>query len=71
MTVDGFGAARWEKSAQSQGFGIFGPGRAGWGCGGGEGGGGGGSANREPGSYMVNTAAGECPKRSQGTGSSV
>ena len=40
MTVDGFGAARWEKSAQSQGFGIFGPGRAGWGCGGGEGGGG-------------------------------
>ena len=28
MTVDGFGAAMWEKHAQSQGFGIFGPGRA-------------------------------------------
>ena len=42
MTVDGFGAATWEKYAQSQGFGIIGPG-----------GGGGGSANREPGSYMA------------------
>ena len=28
-TVDGFGAAMWEKCTQSQGFGIFGPGRAG------------------------------------------
>ena len=28
VTVDGFGAAMWEKYAQSQGFGIFGPGRA-------------------------------------------
>ena len=46
MTVDGFGAAVWEKYAQSQGFSIFGPGRAwreciAWG--------GGGSANREKG----------------------
>ena len=32
MTVDGFGAAMWEKCGQSQGFGIFGPGCAGgWG----------------------------------------
>ena len=29
VTVDGFGAATWEKYAQSQGFGIFGPGRGG------------------------------------------
>ena len=53
VTVDGFGAAMWEKYAQSQGFGVVGPGRAG-GRGGyhGEGreGGGGASANREPGS---------------------
>ena len=34
MTVDGFGAAMWEKYAWSQGFGIFGPGRAGGGGGG-------------------------------------
>ena len=29
VTFDGFGAAMSEKSAQSQGFGVFGPGRAG------------------------------------------
>ena len=34
MTVDGFAAAMWEKYAQSQGFGLFGPGRAGGGGGG-------------------------------------
>ena len=41
VTSDGFGAAMWEKCAQSQEFGIFGPWRAG---------GEGGSVNREPGS---------------------
>ena len=51
VTVDVFGDAMCEKCAQSQGFGIFGPGRAGriprkgWN----PMGGGGGSANREPG----------------------
>ena len=34
MIADGFGAAMREKSAQSQGFGIFEPGRAGGGGGG-------------------------------------
>ena len=33
MTVDGFGAARLEKCAQSQGFGMHGPGRGGGGGG--------------------------------------
>ena len=54
VTVDGCRAAMWEKCAQSQGFGIFSPGRAAgrgrgipWGRGGG-----GSSANREPGSYI-------------------
>ena len=41
MTVDGFGAAMWERCAQSQGFGIFGPRHAGGGIPLREGGGGG------------------------------
>ena len=52
VTVDGFVAAMWEKHAQSQGFGIFGPGRAGggilWE--------GSANANREPGSYLKRTS---------------
>ena len=52
MTVDGFGAAKWRKCAQSQGFGLSGTGPWEEGGGGHTIGGGGGPANRQPGSYM-------------------
>ena len=49
MTVDGFGAAMWERCAH-----IWT-----WACRGDEGGGGGGgSANREPGSYILPLSSG-------------
>ena len=51
VTVDGFGAAMWEKCAQSHGFGMFGPVRGGEYLGGV-------SAKQETGSYMgVRTAS--------------